>query len=76
MALYPASPHVDRIVLSESLNESGHDMEGGFDLIVETDTSYEGIKVSMYRSSKTGLKVLVADVDTPIVPALHVVPLT
>ena len=38
-----------------------------FDKIVETDTSYEGINVSLYKSRETGLKVLIADVQVPVV---------
>jgi len=38
-----------------------------FDKIVETTTSYEGINVSLYKSRETGLKVLIADTETPIV---------
>jgi len=38
-----------------------------FDKIVETATSHEGINVSLYKSRETGLKVLIADVETPIV---------
>jgi hypothetical protein len=38
-----------------------------FDKIVETATSYEGINVSLYKSRETGLKVLVANVEIPVV---------
>lgn len=45
--------------------------EGGsgtnFDKIVGTETAYDGISVSLYKSRETGLKVLIADVETPIV---------
>lgn len=38
-----------------------------FDKIVETSTSFQGISVSLYKSRETGLKVLIANVDVPIV---------
>ena len=38
-----------------------------FDKIVETATSYEGINVSLYKSRETGLKVLIANVEVPVV---------
>lgn len=38
-----------------------------FDKIVETATSYEGINVSLYKSRETSLKVLVANVEVPVV---------
>jgi hypothetical protein len=44
-----------------------HDTGTNFDRIVKTATSYEGIDVSLYQSRETGLKVLIADVETPIV---------
>jgi hypothetical protein len=43
------------------------DNKTNFDQIVESTTSYDGINVSMYKSRKTGLKVLVANVQVPIV---------
>jgi hypothetical protein len=43
------------------------DNKTNFDQIVESTTSYDGISVSMYKSRKTGLKVLVANVQVPIV---------
>ena len=43
------------------------DNKTNFDQIVESTTSYDGIIVSMYKSRKTGLKVLVANVQVPIV---------
>jgi hypothetical protein len=52
-----------------SVNEVGKSKETGtnFDQITESSTSYDGINVSMYKSRKTGLKVLIADVQVPIV---------
>lgn len=38
-----------------------------FDRIVQTPTSFTGIDVSLYRSRETGLKVLIANVEMPIV---------
>ena len=38
-----------------------------FDRIVQTPTSFAGIDVSLYRSRETGLKVLIANVEMPIV---------
>jgi hypothetical protein len=38
-----------------------------FDKIVETSTSYEGIDASLYISRETGLKVLIANVEVPVV---------
>ena len=38
-----------------------------FDRIVETKTSYDGINVSLYKSRETGLKILIADVEIPLV---------
>ena len=38
-----------------------------FDKIVETSTSFDGIDVSLYKSRETGLKVLIANVEVPIV---------
>lgn len=34
-----------------------------FDLIMETNTLYKGVSVSMYKSSRTGLKVLFGNVE-------------
>lgn len=45
----------------------GQDTGTNFDQIVESSTSYDGINVSMYKSRKTGLKVMIADVQVPIV---------
>lgn len=52
-----------------SVNEVDKSKETGtnFDQIFEPTTSYDGINVSMYKSRKTGLKVLIADVQVPIV---------
>lgn len=41
-----------------------------FDRIIETSTSYDGVAVTMYKSRETGLKVLVANVEVPIVRRL------
>jgi hypothetical protein len=38
-----------------------------FDKIIEIPTSFQGIDVSLYKSRETGLKVLLANVDVPIV---------
>src|SRR5205814_8391577 len=38
-----------------------------FDKIAEIPTSYEGIYVSLYKSRETGLKVLIANVEVPVV---------
>jgi hypothetical protein len=38
-----------------------------FDKVVETPTSYDGIDVSLYKSRETGLKVLIANVEVPLV---------
>jgi len=38
-----------------------------FDRITETPTSFAGIDVSLYKSRETGLKVLIANVEMPIV---------
>ena len=38
-----------------------------FDRIAETPTSFAGIDVSLYKSRETGLKVLIANVEMPIV---------
>lgn len=38
-----------------------------FDKIVETKTSYDGIDVSLYQSRETGLRILIADVEVPLV---------
>src|SRR5271154_2393515 len=38
-----------------------------FDRIAQTPTSFAGIDVSLYRSRETGLKVLIANVEMPIV---------
>lgn len=38
-----------------------------FDKVVETSTSYDGIDVSLYKSRETGLKVLIANVEIPLV---------
>ena len=38
-----------------------------FDKITEMPTSYEGINVCLYRSRETGLKVLIANVEMPLV---------
>jgi hypothetical protein len=46
-----------------------HDTGTNFDRIIKTATSYEGIDVSLYQSRETGLKVLIADAETPIVRA-------
>jgi len=38
-----------------------------FDRIIETPTSFAGVGVSFYKSRETGLKVLIANVEVPIV---------
>ena len=43
------------------------DGKTNFDKIIDTDTSFERIHVSLYKSRETGLKVMVADVEVPIV---------
>jgi hypothetical protein len=43
------------------------DGKTNFDKIVEMDTSFEGINVCLYQSRETGLKVMVANVEGPIV---------
>jgi len=52
---------------NEGAKTRAHGAGTNFDKIVETATSYEGINVSLYKSRETGLKVLIADVKTPIV---------
>lgn len=44
-----------------------NDTKTNFDKIIETSTSYEGIDVSLYKSRETGLKVLIANVEVPVV---------
>jgi hypothetical protein len=44
-----------------------HSTATNFDKIVETNTSYDGIDVSLYKSRETGLKVLIANVEVPLV---------
>jgi hypothetical protein len=44
-----------------------NDTRTNFDEIIETATSFEGISVSLYKSRETGLKVLLANVEVPIV---------
>jgi hypothetical protein len=49
---------------------TGHTIDStktNFDRIISTPTSFDGIEVSMYKSRETGLKVLVANVEVPIV---------
>lgn len=76
MPLYPDFLDIENIALSEILVKSGHYMENNFDLVMETNTSYDGVDVSMYKSSRTGLRVFVGGMDVPIVPSLHPLPLT
>ena len=38
-----------------------------FDQVVESATSFEGISVSLYKSRETGLKVIIANVEIPVV---------
>jgi hypothetical protein len=55
-------------VSSLVLNGLGIDSKKtNFDRIIETSTSYDGVIVTMYKSRETGLKVLVANVEMPIV---------
>ena len=51
-------------------------VEGGnnFDKIFHGPTSYEGINVTFYKSRETGLKVMVADAQIPIVHGYLTVP--
>jgi hypothetical protein len=42
-----------------------------FDRITETPTPFTGIDVSLYKSRETGLKVLIANVEMPIVPLAY-----
>jgi len=56
--------------ISEGLFTSNHKMKEGhtnFDKIITTATSFDGIDVSLYKSRETGLKVLIANVEVPIV---------
>lgn len=59
---------------SQSKPESQHAKfdfkKTNFDKIVETSTSYQGIDVTVYKSRETGLKVFIANIDSPIV-SLH-----
>jgi len=44
-----------------------HEKKTNFDKIVHTSTSYDNIDVTLYKSRETGLKVLIANVEVPIV---------
>lgn len=46
---------------------ASHSTSTNFDKIVQTSTSFDGIDVSLYKSRETGLKVLIANVEVPLV---------
>ena len=58
-------------VTSEPKSEPEHNKVNlnntNFEKVVETSTSYRGIDVTLYKSRETGLKVLIANIDSPIV---------
>src|ERR1700736_1789671 len=53
----PGSLHIPNFDVSKT----------NFDRIITTPTSFDGIDVSMYKSRETGLKVIIANVEVPIV---------
>src|SRR5271170_7286197 len=68
------SVHGDLAVAGYARSVSSHDRNPSqlvgttnFDRIAQTPTSFAGIDVSLYRSRETGLKVLIANVEMPIV---------
>jgi len=50
------------------------EVETNFDKIFHGPTSYEGIDITFYKSRETGLKVMVADAQIPIVHGYLTVP--
>jgi hypothetical protein len=52
---------------SGKTRNNANELKTNFDKIVETPTSYEGIDVSLYKSRETGLKILIANVEVPVV---------
>jgi hypothetical protein len=55
-------------------SQSGAEDGTNFEKIFHGPTSYEGIKVTFYKSRETGLKVMVADAQIPIVHGYLTVP--
>lgn len=69
-AVAPSVQHTAGLGKREMQAQDGLDMatnKTNFYKIADTPTSYEGISVSLYKSRQTGLKVMIANVEMPLV---------